>query len=65
MLAIKIEWHGKIRFLRKLKKTATKTYQLLHEVYGGDSLLRAHVFKWPKLYLEGRDRWKMNNTVLQ
>jgi hypothetical protein len=55
VVAIKIEWYINIRFLRKLKKTTTKTYQLLHEVYGGDTLLRAHFFKWHKLFLEGRE----------
>jgi hypothetical protein len=27
-------------------------------MYGGDSILRAHVFKWPKLSLEGREEVK-------
>jgi hypothetical protein len=30
-----------IKFLAKLKKTATETYQLLREVYGEDTLSRA------------------------
>jgi hypothetical protein len=55
VVAIKIEWCVNIRFLRKLKKTTTKTYQLLHEGYGGDTLLRVRVFKCHKLFLEGRE----------
>jgi hypothetical protein len=52
---IKIEWCVNIRFLRKPKKASTTTYQLLHEVSGGDTLLRAHFLEWHKMFLEGRE----------
>jgi hypothetical protein len=38
MTDTKIEQHTDIKFLSKLKKTAAETYQLLHEVYGEDTL---------------------------
>jgi hypothetical protein len=38
MTDTKIEQRTNIKFLAKLKKTATETYQLLHEVYGEDTL---------------------------
>jgi hypothetical protein len=44
-----------IKFLAKLKKTATETYQLLCEVYGEDTLSRARVFEWHRRFLGGRE----------
>jgi hypothetical protein len=48
MTYTKLEQRTNIKFLAKLKKTATETYQLLHEVYGEDTLSRACVFEWHK-----------------
>jgi hypothetical protein len=42
----KTEHSTNIKFLAKLKKTATEMYQLLREVCGEDTLLRARVFEW-------------------
>lgn len=47
-----------IRFLVKLKKSATETYQMLLEAYGDKCLSRARVFEWHKRFLEGRDSVK-------
>jgi hypothetical protein len=44
-----------IKFLAKLKKTATETYQLLCEVYGEDTLSRARIFEWQRRFLGGRE----------
>jgi hypothetical protein len=38
MTDTKIEQRTNIKFLAKQKKTATKTYQLLCEIYGEDTL---------------------------
>jgi hypothetical protein len=38
MTDTKIEQRTNIKFLAKLKKTATETYQLLREIYGEDTL---------------------------
>ena len=35
-----------IKFLVKLKKSTTETFQLLTEAYGEDCMSRAHVFEW-------------------
>ncbi|GFW45305.1 hypothetical protein TNCV_4734121 [Trichonephila clavipes] len=43
-----------IKFLVKLKKSATKTFQILTEVYGDETLSSAHVFKWYKRHSGGR-----------
>jgi hypothetical protein len=40
--------------LVKVKKNATEMFNLLHEVYGENTLSRAHVFEWCKSLLEGR-----------
>jgi hypothetical protein len=37
MTNTKIEQRTNIKFFAKLRKTATKTYQLLREVYGEDT----------------------------
>jgi hypothetical protein len=45
MTDTKIEQRINIKFLSKLNKTATETYQLLREVYGEDTVSRARVFE--------------------
>jgi hypothetical protein len=55
LLVRKIEQPTNIKFLAKLKKTATETYQLLREDYGEDTLSRARVFEWHRRILGGRD----------
>jgi hypothetical protein len=50
-----IKQRTNIKFLAKLKKTPTKTYQLLREVYGEDTLSRARVFEWHRRFLGGRE----------
>jgi hypothetical protein len=55
MTDTKIEQRANIKFLAKLKKTATETYQLLCEVYGEDTLSRARVFEWHRRFLGGRE----------
>jgi hypothetical protein len=44
-----------IKFLVKLKKSTTETFQLLTEAYSED---RARIFEWHKQFLEGRESWK-------
>jgi hypothetical protein len=55
MTDTKIEQRTNIKFLAKLKKTATETYQLLREVYGEDTLSRARVFERHRRFLGGRE----------
>jgi len=47
-----------IKFLVKLKKSVTETFQLLTEAYGEDCMSRARVFEWHKRLLEGRESVK-------
>jgi len=47
-----------IKFLVKLKKSATETFQLLTEAYGEDSMSRARVSEWHQLFSEGRESLK-------
>jgi len=47
-----------IKFLVKLKKSATETFQLLTEAYGKDCMFRARVFEWHKRFSEGRESVK-------
>ena len=44
-----------IKFLVKLKKFATETFQLFTEAYSEDCMSRAHMFEWHKGFLEGRE----------
>jgi len=47
-----------IKFLVKVKKSATETFQLLTEAYGEDCMSRARVFVWHKLFSELRESLK-------
>jgi len=53
MVDKEIEQRVNIKFLVKLKKTATETFIVLREVYGKDALSRARVFAWHKRFSEG------------
>ncbi|GFX69366.1 mariner Mos1 transposase [Trichonephila clavipes] len=54
MVSVIIEQRIVIKFLFKLRKTATQTYNLLKEVYGSECLSRARVFEWFKRFKDGR-----------
>ncbi|GFY02494.1 uncharacterized protein TNCV_3503751 [Trichonephila clavipes] len=43
-----------IQFLVKFKKSATKTFQILTEAYGYETLSPAHVFEWHEKFSVGR-----------
>jgi len=47
-----------IKFLVKLKKSATETFQLLTEAYGEDCMFHARVFEWHKRFSKGRESVK-------
>jgi hypothetical protein len=53
MVDKEIEQRVNIKFLVKLKKTATETFTVLREVYGKDALSRACVYAWHKRFSEG------------
>ena len=55
VLSANVEQHVNIKFLTKLGKSATETYNLLTEVYGDQSLSRTQVFEWFKKFKEGRE----------
>ncbi|GFW89980.1 hypothetical protein TNCV_3741661 [Trichonephila clavipes] len=44
-----------VRFLVKLKKLATKSFQILTEAYGDETLSRAYVSECRKRFSGGRD----------
>ena len=54
----KTEQRVNVKFLVKLKKSATETFQLLTEDYGEDCMSRARVFEWHKRFSEGRESVK-------
>jgi hypothetical protein len=54
-----------IKFLVKLKKSATETFQLLTEAYGEDCMSRARVFEWHKRFSEGRESVKDDDRFLR
>ena len=55
MLSANVEQRVNIKFLTKLGKSATETYNLLTEVYGDQCLSRTQVFEWFKKFMEGRE----------
>jgi len=55
MLSANVEQRVNIKFLTKLGKSATDTYNLLTEVYGDQCLFRTQVFEWFKKFKEGRE----------
>jgi hypothetical protein len=61
MLERKSEHRVNIKFLVKLKKSATETFQLLTEVYGEECMSRALVFERHKRFSEGREDVKDND----
>jgi len=44
-----------IKFYIKLKENATETYEKLKQAHGEYGLSRAHVFRWHKAFLDGRE----------
>ena len=52
----KFEHRWAIKFCVKLGEFATLTYEKLQRTYGEHSLSRAHVFRWHKSFLEGREQ---------
>jgi hypothetical protein len=50
-----IEHRTNIKFLTKLKETASETYKLLREIYGKNTLPRARVFEWHRRFLGERE----------
>jgi len=44
-----------IKFLVKLKKSATETFNLLREAYGVNTSTRAHVPGWHRRFSEGKE----------
>jgi hypothetical protein len=54
----KSEQRVNIKFLVKLKKSATEAFQLLTEAYGEDCMSRARVFEWHERFSEGRESVK-------
>jgi len=55
MLSANVEQRVNIKFLTKLGKSATETYNLLTEVYGDQCLSRTQFFEWFKKFKEGRE----------
>jgi len=52
-----------IKFLVKLKKSVTETFQLLTEAYGEDCMSNARVFEWHKRFSEGRESLKDDDRL--
>ena len=53
--SVKVEQRANVKFLVKLGKTATKTYDLLRIFYDDDSSSRTQVFEWFKRFKEGME----------
>lgn len=60
---IKIEQRAIIKFNAKLGKSASETFQMMHQVYGDLCLSRSNVFLWHKRFLEGRNSLEDNERI--
>jgi [histone H3]-lysine36 N-dimethyltransferase SETMAR len=58
-----MEQRAIIKFNAKLGKTASETFQLMHQVYGDVCLSRSNVFLWHKRFLEGRESMEDNERT--
>jgi hypothetical protein len=63
MLECNSEQQVNIKFLVKLKKTVTETFQLLTEAYGEECMSPARVFEWHKRFSEGRESMKDDDRL--
>jgi len=59
----KSEQRVNIKFLVKLKKSATETFHLLTEAYGEDCMSRTRVLEWHKRFSEGRESVKDDDRL--
>ncbi|XP_060833661.1 protein GVQW3-like [Rhopalosiphum padi] len=59
----KIQQRINLKFLVKLGKSATESFNLLTEVYGDSVLSRPRVFEWHKRFREGREEVEDNQRV--
>lgn len=50
-----MEQRAIIKFHAKLGTTASKTYEMLQQVYGDDCLSRSNVFLWHTRFCDGRE----------
>ena len=50
-----LEQWTNIKFCQKLGKTAAKTFQMMQQVYGGDTLSRSVVITWHQHFSQRRD----------
>ena len=50
-----IEQRINLKFLVRLGKTSTETFNLLQEVYGDATMSRTRIFEWHKRFREGRE----------
>ena len=50
-----IEQKINLKFLVRLGKTPTETFNLLQEVYGDATMSRTRIFEWHKRFREGRE----------
>ena len=50
-----IEQRINLKFLVRLGKTPTETFNLLQEVYGDATMSRTRIFEWHKRFREGRE----------
>ena len=54
LLRVKIEQRINLKFLVKLNKTASESFQTITENYGEECVLRTRAFEWYKRFFEGR-----------
>ena len=47
-----------LKFLAKLGKSPSESFEMLQKVHGDDTMSRSRVFEWHKRFREGRDDTK-------
>jgi hypothetical protein len=52
---LQFEQQEKVKFCQKLGKSASKTFQMIKQVYSKEAFGCSTVFKWHKRFAQGRD----------
>jgi hypothetical protein len=50
-----LEQRENVKFCQKLGKSTSEMFQMIMQAYGEEAYGRSAVFKWHKLFVQGRD----------
>jgi hypothetical protein len=62
---LQFEHHENVKFCQKLGKSASKMFQMIKQEYGEGALGRSAMFRWHKLFAQGRENLEDNERISQ